>query len=88
LKVDDKPTMIVFNKMDLYRERYFDDFISDETKTEIEEELKTSLKKKYGDNCMFVSAVSGEGMKEFRKELKEQVEAQYEIRYPYQIKFW
>ncbi|MGB0863952.1 MAG: GTPase HflX [Saprospiraceae bacterium] len=88
LKVDDKPTMIVFNKMDLYRERYFDDFIDDETKKEIEEELKTSIIKKYGKNCMFVSAISNENMSEFRNELKKQVEAQYEIRYPYQIKFW
>ena len=44
LGVSDKPTIIVFNKMDLYRKKYFDDFIDDKTKLEIEDELKTSLK--------------------------------------------
>ena len=88
LKVDDKPTIIVFNKMDLYRKKYFDDFIDDETKQEIEDELHASLHKKYGENIIFISAKTGENIESFRAQLKIIIENQYEVRYPYQTKFW
>jgi len=88
LKVDDKLTLIVFNKMDLYREQFFDDFIGEETKKEIEKEIRESLIKKYGEHVLFFSAKTGEGLNEFRAKLKTMVEEQYSIRYPYQIQFW
>jgi GTP-binding protein HflX len=88
LGVSDKPTIIVFNKMDLYRKKYFDDFIDDKTKLEIEDELKTSLKKQYGENLLFISAHTGEEIDEFKLILGIKVEEMYEIRYPYKTKFW
>lgn len=88
LGVADKPTILVFNKMDLYREKYFDDFIDDKTKKEIEDELKNSLKKQYGENLLFISAHTGEEIDEFKLTLGIQVEEMYEIRYPYRTKFW
>ena len=88
LGVSDKPTIIVFNKMDLYRKKYFDDFIDDKTKLEIEEELKTSLKKQYGENLLFISAHTGEEVDEFKLILGIKVEEMYEIRYPYKTNFW
>jgi GTPase len=88
LGVLDKPTIMVFNKMDLYRARYFDDFIDDKTKLEIEDELKTSLKKQYGENLIFISAHTGEEMDEFKLILGIEVEQRYEIRYPYRTNFW
>lgn len=88
LKVDDKPVTVVFNKMDRFREQYFDEMLSEATKAEIEEELKTSLRKKYGENAVFISAVSEEGVEDFKAQLKTDIEEQYEIRYPYRTKFW
>lgn len=88
LGVSDKPTIIVFNKMDLYRKKYFDDFIDDKTKQEIEDELKTSLRKQYGENLLFISAQTGEEVDEFKLILGIKVEEMYEIRYPYKTKFW
>ena len=40
LKAFDKPVVTIFNKMDLYREKYFDQWISDEVKQDIERDLK------------------------------------------------
>ena len=40
LEVEDKPTLYVFNKIDLYRERYFDKMLDEETKKEILLDLK------------------------------------------------
>lgn len=88
LKVDDKKVVLVFNKMDLYRQNYFDDFIDDETKAEIEEELKESLRKKYGYTAMFVSAETSENIDDFKTTLSLFVEEMYETRYPYRAKFW
>lgn len=88
LKVDDKPVTVVFNKMDRFREQYFDEMLSEATKAEIEEELKTSLRKKYGENAVFISAVSEEGVEDFKAQLKVAIEEQYEIRYPYRTHFW
>jgi GTP-binding protein HflX len=88
LNVEDKPTLIVFNKMDLYREQFFDDFIGEKTKKEIEKEIRESIIKKYGDHVLFFSAKTREGLEEFRAKLKTMVEEQYAIRYPYQTQFW
>lgn len=88
LKVDDKPITVVFNKMDRFREQYFDEMLSEATKAEIEEELKASLRKKYGEKSVFISAVSEEGVEDFKAQLKADIETQYEIRYPYRTKFW
>lgn len=88
LNVEDKPTLIVFNKMDLYREQFFDDFIGEKTKKEIEKEIRESIVKKYGEDVLFFSAKTREGLQEFREKLKTMVEEQYAIRYPYQTQFW
>ena len=45
LEALEKPTLIVFNKIDLYRERYFDELLDEEVKVEIVGELKARLKK-------------------------------------------
>ncbi len=83
LKVEDKPTILVFNKMDLFRKNYFDDFIGEETKLEIEEELKISLQKQYEQEVMFVSATTGESIDEFKTKLHAMVEAKYGGKFTY-----
>ncbi len=88
LNVSDKPTILVFNKMDLYRKRYFDDLLDEETKKEIEQELMQSLRKQYGDQVVFISALQKENLDLLRQVLKEAVEKLYAIRYPHQTKYW
>ena len=82
----DKPTIMVFNKMDQYRKRFFDDLLDDQVRRELEEELKTSIKKRLEQPCVFISAKSKENLGELRQILSDQIRSLYEIRYPYQVK--
>ena len=87
LKVDDKPTLMVFNKMDLYRTRYFDDLLDAETQADIEAGLKDNLTTKYGESVI-VSAESKENLEELKERLKRLVKEQYVVRYPHQTQQW
>lgn len=84
----DKPTLLVFNKMDLYRERNFDALLEMEVKHEIEEEIKQNLSNKYDADTILISAHSGENIQLFKDKIGEMVEKQYMIRYPYKNNKW
>lgn len=88
LGVSEKPTLFVFNKMDAYREKYFDDFVDDETKKELETGLADRLKNEYEHDNIFISALTKENLPAFREKLTAMVLKQYEERYPYQVKTW
>ncbi|MEZ4994882.1 MAG: GTPase HflX [Saprospiraceae bacterium] len=84
----DKPTLMVFNKIDLYREKYFDPYLEEEGKREIEDGLKGSLRHQFDTENIFVSAVTGENIDELRNKILSMVQEEYEVRYPYQAKQW
>lgn len=88
LKADDKPVIFIFNKMDAYREKYFDALLDKETQKEIEAELQSSIKSRYGDSVVIIAARTGEGIPYLRKVMTEAILAVYEERYPYQAKQW
>lgn len=88
LEAVDKPTLLVFNKIDLYRERNYDDLLTEEGKREIEEGLLGNLRYMFDQECMFVSAATGENIDELRKKLQQMVHEQYMVRYPYKAKQW
>jgi len=88
LGVEDKPTLMVFNKMDLYRKKYFDEYLDAETKEEIEGELKSKYKNEYDQENVFISAHTKENLNLLREKMKEMVEVIYDKRYPHQRKFW
>ncbi len=82
----DKPQIMVFNKMDLYRKSAFDDLLDDQTREELEESLKSSIRKRFEAHCVFISAKEKENMNSLRSLIKEEVMKKYEERYPYQVK--
>lgn len=84
----DKPTLLVFNKIDLYRKRYFDELLDKDAQQEIEEGLKESLRHTFDSDLVLVSAQTKENMSIFRQRLEKIVKEQYQIRYPYQVKHW
>ncbi len=88
LGVEDKPTLMVFNKLDMYRERYFDDYLDAETKSEIMKELTDNYKNAYDLENVFISAKSKENVPLLREKMKALVEHEYDVRYPHQRKFW
>ena len=88
IEAADKPVILVFNKMDLYREKNLDEYLKEEVKDEILNDLKKSWKAQTNDNCVFVSAIQKENIEQLRNILLEEVVAQYKIRYPYKSVFY
>lgn len=88
LGAEDKPCLMIFNKIDAYRDRYFDDYLDQKTRSEIEIELQNRLKNEYEHNNIFISAIKKEKIPELREELKALIRGLYELRYPYQVKHW
>ncbi len=84
----DKPTLMVFNKIDAYRERYFDDLTNDEMQEEILAELSENLKNEFDHDNIFISALNKENIDELRNQISARVQELYEIRYPHQPKAW
>ncbi|MEK7254071.1 MAG: GTPase HflX [Bacteroidota bacterium] len=83
-----KPTLLVFNKIDLYREKYFDKLLDGETKKEIEKELQENLEHQFGYENVFVSATDKENIEELREKVINMVKREYQVRYPYEVKTW
>ncbi len=84
----EKPTLLIFNKIDRYRDRYFDLYLPEADKSEILKELKESLENEFQHSTIFISAKEKENIKSLREIMKQMIEDQYTTRYPYQIKHW
>ena len=81
----DKPSMIIFNKIDNYHwvEKEVDD-LTPATKENITlEELKKTWMAKEHDNCLFISAKQKENIEEFREVLYKKVRELHVQKYPY-----
>ena len=88
LGVTEKPTLMVYNKMDLYRKKEFDDLLLEEERNAIEAGLLEHLHNNFGDEGIFISAHTKENVPELRERLLKMILAQYEVRYPYIAKRW
>lgn len=88
LQVLDKKTFIIFNKLDLYKELYLDEYLADEVKEEILSRLKHSWRKKTNNQCVFISALQKEGVEEMKDKLMIDVKMLYHQRYPYQAGYY
>lgn len=84
----EKPTLMIFNKIDLYREKNYDLYLDDEVKEEIESGLKQRLEAQFDQESVLVSAITKENIDMLRSRMMEMVKAQYHIRYPYIAKQW
>jgi GTP-binding protein HflX len=87
LGVGEKPTLMVCNKVDLYRATWFDDLLDAQTRLEIEADLKERLMHTFGEN-IFISAQSKEGIEQLRDRLTQLIKEAYVIRYPHQVRTW
>ena len=83
-----KPTLMVFNKIDIYREKNFDALLDTGVKKEIERELRANLKGQFDHDNIFVSAAHREGMDELREMVVTMVKREYQVRYPYEVRAW
>jgi len=83
----DKPTLMVYNKIDLYRERYFDDLLTKQERIDIESELRERLLSNFGEN-VFMSAYTKEGVEDLKERMTRMIKETYVVRYPHQVKSW
>jgi len=88
LKAFNKPVLTIFNKMDLYRDRYFDEWVSDEVKQDLEKDLKERWTNTTDNNCVFVSAIEKQNIDELRTIILHNVRDMYQIKYPYKTVFY
>lgn len=81
----DKPSMIIFNKIDAYTwvEKEADD-LTPKTKENITlEELKKTWMAKMGDDCLFISAKEKTNIQEMRDVIYKRVRELHVQKYPY-----
>lgn len=88
LKAFDKPIITIFNKMDLYRKKNFDEWLDDEVKQDILMELKARWDRETNKNCVFVSATERQNIDELRTVILHKVRDMYQVRYPYKTVYY
>jgi len=80
----EKPTIILFNKIDAYQAPKNDDLVEDFVEITTLESLKKSwMSKMNKTKCVFISAQEKENVEELKSVLYEEVNAIFRIRYPY-----
>jgi len=88
LKAFDKPIITIFNKMDLYQQKYFDEWISDEVKQDLLLELKNKWNSITNNQSVFISALEKQNIEELRTIVLHKVRDMYQIRFPYKTVFY
>jgi GTP-binding protein HflX len=88
LGASDRTTLMVFNKVDLYREKYFDDYLDQGTKKEIMHEIREKFTNLYNFPNVLISATDKENIDQLRDTLREMIMQEYKVRYPFQVKSW
>ncbi len=87
LNAFEKPTITIFNKMDLYEAQTFDEWLEESTKKEILEDLRDRWNNETNGQAVFVSAIEKTNIEALRKSILEKVRELYRIRYPYKSEF-
>ncbi len=82
----DKSTIMVFNKIDLYKHETIDedDLVTEKSERHFTiEEWKRTWMQRVGDRALFISALNKENLDEFRKRVYDEVRDIHVTRFPY-----
>jgi len=88
LHCETKPVIVIFNKMDLYEQTRFDEFLPAEVKTGLLQDLHDTWIGRTHDNCIFISATQNRNTSDLRQLLFKKVKELYLARYPYKAGYW
>ena len=83
---EDKPTVMVFNKIDQYSAEPFDedDLVTERTTVHYSlEEWRKTWFGKIGEKALFISAINKENLEDFKKQVYKQVRDIHVTRFPY-----
>ena len=84
----EKPTITIFNKMDMYEKNTFDQWLEEDVKKDILSDLKEKWQRETNGNCVFVSATEKQNIDELRQTILNKVREIYQVRYPYKAEFF
>lgn len=84
LNAHEIPTIIVGNKIDAYKEHLFDQFLTTAEKEEILTEQLDHLQNNFAQPWVFISAITGENMEQFKDALLKMVKEVQERKFPHQ----
>jgi GTP-binding protein HflX len=88
IKAFDKPMLTIFNKMDLYEAKTFDEWLDDEVKQELLLQLHDRWQQATGNHAVFISATAKRNIDQLRTTILSKVKSLYEERYPYLTDFY
>ena len=86
IKSGDKPTIMVFNKIDAFEAEPLeeDDLETERTERHYSlEEWKSTWMNKVGNNALFISALNKENLEDFKKRVYDEVREIHVTRFPY-----
>lgn len=86
IKSGDKPTIMVFNKIDAYEAEPLDEHDLETERTERHyslDEWKSTWMSKVGNNALFISALNKENLEDFKKRVYDEVREIHVTRFPY-----
>ena len=87
IKAFDKPIIVVFNKMDLYEKNVFDEWLDENVKKEILQDLHERWERETEGKVVFISAIEKRNIELLRKTILDKVRDVYKVRYPYKTEF-
>ncbi|WP_298238701.1 GTPase HflX [uncultured Algibacter sp.] len=86
IKSGDKPTIMVFNKIDAYEAEPLDEDDLETERTEKHyslDEWKSTWMSKVGNNALFISALNKQNLEDFKKRVYDEVRQIHITRFPY-----
>jgi GTP-binding protein HflX len=84
----DKPTVTIFNKMDVYENQTFDQWLEEDVKESLLRDLKRRWENETLSACVFISATERREIDTLRTNLLQQVRKLYSQRYPYKTAYY
>ena len=83
LGAHNKPTITIFNKMDLYEQHTFDPWLEESVRDEMLKDLRERWEFETHGNAVFVAAIERRNIDQLRSVILNKVRELYKIRYPY-----
>ena len=83
LGAHNKPTITIFNKMDLYEQHTFDPWLEESVRDEMLKDLRERWEFETHGNAVFVAAIERRNIDQLRSVILSKVRELYKIRYPY-----
>jgi GTPase len=88
LNCHEKACITIFNKMDLFEKNHFDEWLEEDVKIDIKEQLRKRWQNTTQGNCIFISAIERNNLEGLRTIILDKVKELYAIRYPYKTIFY